>query len=862
MSYTTSGQMYAMIKMRRTLVRREIRTLLAGLLLPIILVGVAVGISAGIQSSIPTAPAIPPYTRPMATPAALQTVSSIALVLPRASPAQQLAVTNSMQRSFALLNRTNITLVPFASIDDYQTSLVNWYRGAANATLIPAAFAVLKDIPTSPSADGLLDIQYQVLLEESQPKDLNPVMLLVADNAKQSLLQQTGYVSFNVGLSFFAFEGFFYDVSLTIIPAFVVNAFAQMIVFFAISKVEERESKKRDYLFTMGLAPSVYYLSAFVVDAYAYLLNLLVSSLILLAFKVKAFSDTNYLNWFLPMFCFGAVCIPLSSCLSFMFRQQASAGAALGFGMSIVVFVPYFLVFFVAKNNLDQWIMYLISAIVPTFGFYSALSAIGTASNAGTPYTLASLGDFTNNPILPISLILLAQAIVYCLILTTLVYKDLTNAPSFTSSAVNLFRHLVHGEKSTPSNTDSARDSTSHNLMEGVQNAQEPKDDELTREMQRISNPDLAAEDVIRMAGVHVEFSKPASRSIAKKWYMPSAKEKLVVLDDLWLSIRKNECFAYLGPNGCGKTTTLNTLIGLVRPTRGMATIGQYSVLPRYNPLARQIIGICPQFDCQWQKLSPREHLITMAAIRGLNPEDATVISEIDTLIADVGLSEFSSKHTGTLSGGNKRKLSLAMACIGRPEVIFLDEPTTGVDVSIRKSIWEIIKQLKTRTSVILTTHSMEEAEALSDRIGIIVNGRMQCIGSAQRLKTVYGRGYKVTIKASGAVDEVREWFLNAMGEAGTWEVSRQVGATIVFQMTRKGVAQLHHRFSTAHSDKEKAVMGMAQLEHIFRVLESPVATAGNGLNNRFGIVSHEVRETSMTEVFVAFASLQKGLEQ
>ncbi|KAH9277236.1 hypothetical protein BASA83_000100 [Batrachochytrium salamandrivorans] len=678
MSYTTSGQMYAMIKMRRTLVRREIRTLLAGLLLPIILVGVAVGISAGIQSSIPTAPAIPPYTRPMATPAALQTVSSIALVLPRASPAQQLAVTNSMQRSFALLNRTNITLVPFASIDDYQTSLVNWYRGAANATLIPAAFAVLKDIPTSPSADGLLDIQYQVLLEESQPKDLNPVMLLVADNAKQSLLQQTGYVSFNVGLSFFAFEGFFYDVSLTIIPAFVVNAFAQMIVFFAISKVEERESKKRDYLFTMGLAPSVYYLSAFV-DAYAYLLNLLV--------------------------------------------QQASAGAALGFGMSIVVFVPYFFVFFVAKNNLDQWIMYLISAIVPTFGFYSALSAIGTASNAGTPYTLASLGDFTNNPILPISLILLAQAI------------------------------------STPSNTDSARDSTSHNLMEGVQNAQEPKDDELTREMQRISNPDLAAEDVIRMAGVHVEFSKPASRSIAKKWYMPSAKEKLVVLDDLWLSIRKNECFAYLGPNGCGKTTTLNTLIGLVRPTRGMATIGQYSVLPRYNPLARQIIGICPQFDCQWQKLSPREHLITMAAIRGLNPEDATVISEIDTLIADVGLSEFSSKHTGTLSGGNKRKLSLAMACIGRPEVIFLDEPTTGVDVSIRKSIWEIIKQLKTRTSVILTTHSMEEAEALSDRIGIIVNGRMQCIGSAQRLKTVYGRGYKVTIKASGAVDEVREWF-------------------------------------------------------------------------------------------------------
>ncbi|KAL5036134.1 hypothetical protein RTP6_003728 [Batrachochytrium dendrobatidis] len=857
-----NGQMAAMLHFRQTLFRRNIATLLASILLPIVMVGMAVGISTGIQSSIPTAPAIPSYTQSIATPELLSSIPSIALVIPKASAAQQLAISNSIRTSFAALDKPNIQLVSFASITDYQATLVNTYRGVANATLIPAALAILQDIPTLPASDGLLDFQYQLFIEENQPKGLEPLMIQIADEAKQSLLQQTGSVSFRAVFTSFDFSGFYYDVSLTIIPTFIVAAFAQMISFFSMSRIEEREKKQRDYLFTMGLSPHIYYLSAFVIDMWAYMISLVVSSLILYGFGVKAFTQTNYLNWFLPMFCFGLLCSPLGSCLAFLFRKQDSAGAAMGLGISIVVFVPYFFVYFLAKNVMNPELMYVISALLPTFGFYQALNAIGLASIASSPFDLVSLGDFQHNPVLPLSLIMIVQTIVYWTILTILVHKDLTNSHSFLSAAFSLAQQTLLGVKYLGNDTAAIHGDALNAFCENGHESSQAMDAELKHEMQRISNPDLAHEDVIRMSNVRVEFTRPTPRDKTKKWFMPSQTERLVVLDDMWLAIRKNECFAYLGPNGCGKTTTLNTLIGLVCPTRGYATIGLYSILPKYNPHARQIIGICPQFDCLWEKLTPREHLYTMAAIRGMDTENESVKAEIDALIADVGLGDFAEKQTGTLSGGNKRKISLAMACIGKPEVVFLDEPTTGIDIVIRRSIWSIINKLKQHTSVILTTHSMEEAEALSDRIGIVVNGRMQCIGTPQRLKSVYGCGYKVSIRTSESVDVVNDWFLQNIGKPGTWQVARQVGGTTVLQMTKLGVEALQTQLLAASTDKEKMIIGLELLEHIFRVLELPETCGDSGqLARQLGIVSHEVQETSMTEVFVAFASLQKGLE-
>ncbi|KAI8928437.1 hypothetical protein BC831DRAFT_112867 [Entophlyctis helioformis] len=702
-------QLKAMLRLRVTLARRELRTILASILIPVIMVGIAIGMSAGIQSGIPKLDPSPLATRPLVNPAALPDTAAIAVVLPKASDAQRAAVSASLLATFRALGKPGVSLVPFGSLEDYQDSLSRFYRGFANASLIPASFAIRDTIATTPDADGKLPFKYELLIEDTQQKDLEPLMVFAAENVKQALLQQTGAVIFNPILTLFDNPGFFFDVSLTIIPSFLSYGFTYMIPYYTTSKVDERERGHRDYLFTMGLAPLMYYTASFVVDFAVYLLNVVVGSIILQVFRVKAFTETNYLLWFLPMFLFGPMCILLSYCLAFLFRKQETAGMVLGFGMAIVVFVPYFFTYFVFNNVVSMNVIYGISAALPTYGLYQAFNQIGTATIGGQPFTIASLLEFSYNPVLIISLLFVAQTLIAALVLATLVHMDLSNTRSFFAAAATVVGSLFGGD-SHSGKTKTANDGGSDNqtaVLVSDASAHAAKDAEVQREMARIADPSTAGQDAVRIAGMTVEFTKPAPKDTSK-WFSPATQERFTVLDDLWLAVRRNECFAYLGPNGCGKTTTIKTLIGLVRPTAGSASVGSYSILPQYDRRARSIIGICPQFDVVWDKMSPREHLELLSMVRGNDPSDAAVSRDIDDLMAEVGLAPFRDTFVGELSGGNKRKVSLAAACLGNPEIIFMDEPTTGVDVAIRRSIWSIIEKVKKRASVILTTHSME----------------------------------------------------------------------------------------------------------------------------------------------------------
>jgi ATP-binding cassette, subfamily A (ABC1), member 3 len=161
----------------------------------------------------------------------------------------------------------------------------------------------------------------------------------------------------------------------------------------------------------------------------------------------------------------------------------------------------------------------------------------------------------------------------------------------------------------------------------------------------------------------------------------------------------------------------------------------------------RRKIGFCPQFDALFELLTAREHLELYARIKGIAEKDIKRV--VDAKIAEMGLTEYANRTAGGYSGGNKRKLSVAIAMIGEPSIVFLDEPSTGMDPVARRFMWEIISDIVTKRekcSVILTTHSMEECEALCSRIGIMVGGVLRCLGSAQRLRTRYGRGYQIEI--------------------------------------------------------------------------------------------------------------------
>ncbi|XP_030521657.1 ABC transporter A family member 2-like isoform X1 [Rhodamnia argentea] len=209
----------------------------------------------------------------------------------------------------------------------------------------------------------------------------------------------------------------------------------------------------------------------------------------------------------------------------------------------------------------------------------------------------------------------------------------------------------------------------------------------------------------------------------------------------LWVNFAKDQLFCLLGPNGAGKTTTINCLTGITPVTEGDALVYGYSIRNSVGMSnIRKIIGVCPQFDILWDLLSAEEHLYLFSNIKGLFP--ASIKSVVEKSLVEVRLTEAGKVRAGSYSGGMKRRLSVAIALIGDPKLVVLDEPTTGMDPITRRHVWDIIEDAKKGRAIILTTHSMEEADILSDRIGIMAKGRLRCIGTSIRLKSRFGTGF------------------------------------------------------------------------------------------------------------------------
>uniref|UniRef100_A0A674AIR0 P-type phospholipid transporter n=1 Tax=Salmo trutta TaxID=8032 RepID=A0A674AIR0_SALTR len=230
-------------------------------------------------------------------------------------------------------------------------------------------------------------------------------------------------------------------------------------------------------------------------------------------------------------------------------------------------------------------------------------------------------------------------------------------------------------------------------------------------------------------------------------------KQKPAV-DRLCVGIPPGECFGLLGVNGAGKTSTFKMLTGDSIVTSGEAYLAGKSVLTEINEV-HQNMGYCPQFDAINDLLTGREHLEFYAILRGVPEKEVCEVAEWG--IRKLGLIKYVDKAAGSYSGGNMRKLSTAMALIGGPPVVFLDEPTTGMDPKARRALWNcILSIVKEGRSVVLTSHSMEECEALCTRMAIMVNGRFRCLGSVQHLKNRFGDGYTIILRVAGPDPDLR----------------------------------------------------------------------------------------------------------
>ena len=210
--------------------------------------------------------------------------------------------------------------------------------------------------------------------------------------------------------------------------------------------------------------------------------------------------------------------------------------------------------------------------------------------------------------------------------------------------------------------------------------------------------------------------------------------KNLTAVDHLNLEIQRGELFALLGVNGAGKTTTIKMLSCLTKPTDGDAFLGGYSVTKEPKQVKR-LIGVSPQETAVAPNLSVEENLELICGIHGFSKEKSQ--AKIRALSGQFALDTVLRKKAGKLSGGWQRRVSIAMALISEPQILFLDEPTLGLDVIARHDLWDTIRSLKGTVTIILTTHYMEEAQALSDRIGIMKSGHLLAVGTAEELNAM-----------------------------------------------------------------------------------------------------------------------------
>lgn len=228
----------------------------------------------------------------------------------------------------------------------------------------------------------------------------------------------------------------------------------------------------------------------------------------------------------------------------------------------------------------------------------------------------------------------------------------------------------------------------------------------------------------------------------------------LTAVDAIDLTVDRGELFALLGPNGAGKTTTIKMLCCLLRLSSGTATVMGHDVAA--NPLSvKDVIDVSPQETAIAEHLNARENLALIAGLHGIDRSES--LARTEALLEMMGLTDRAGERVKKYSGGMKRRLSIAMALVSDPQVLFLDEPTLGLDPQSRKAIWEHIEGLKGDKTILLTTHYLEEADSLADRIAIIDEGRVVAMGTAQELKEGISDGDVMTIEAGSIPEDALE---------------------------------------------------------------------------------------------------------
>ncbi|XP_034412914.1 phospholipid-transporting ATPase ABCA1-like [Cyclopterus lumpus] len=586
-------------------------------------------------------------------------------------------------------------------------------------------------------------------------------------------------------LSFVAMATTSTDVVVSICVIFAMSFIPASFVLFLI---QERVNKAKHLQFVSGVNPAVYWLANFAWDMCNYIIPCLIVIVIFLCFQQKAYvSPPNLPALILLLILYGWAITPMMYPASFFFSVPSTAYVVLtcinlfiGINGSIATFVLELF----DDDNVSRIndIVKNVLLIFPHFCLGRGL--IDMSKNQAMATLFSSFGEDRFKD--PLSWDMVGK---------NLCAMSIQGVVMFTTTILIQYKFFCKPR-----------------LISGKSLSSEEEDIDVARERKRLYDG-KAQNDLLRICDLTKVYSRKSSPAV----------------DGLCVGVAAAECFGLLGINGAGKTTTFKMLTGDIPVSSGEAFLNGYSIQTEMSEV-HQNMGYCPQFDAIDDLLTGREHLEFYARLRGVPEKEVTMVAEWG--IQKLGLVKYSSKSAGTYSGGNKRKLSTAIALIGCPQVIFLDEPTTGMDPKARRFLWDcILSVIKEGRSVILTSHSMEECEALCTRMAIMVNGRFKCLGSIQHLKSRFGDGYTVIVKVGGSSpalkpveDFVQQSFLGS-----------------VLKETHHNTLQYHLPYT------------QGALANIFSQFTRH--------QQRLGVEDYSVSQTTLDQVFVNFARHQHGEE-
>uniref|UniRef100_A0A7S4MIY7 ABC transporter domain-containing protein n=1 Tax=Odontella aurita TaxID=265563 RepID=A0A7S4MIY7_9STRA len=552
--------------------------------------------------------------------------------------------------------------------------------------------------------------------------------------------------------------------------------------------VTERKSKAKHLQTVAGVKPWAYWLSSYFWDIINYQLPLWIIVIMMFAFGVDAFTETErgiVGGTIVALFLFGPAAAGFTYIFSFLFDSPSMCNLSI-IVLNFLIGMAGPLVSFILRlvggssdtlANPEKWVnaaktVEWILRFFPIFNLSKSLFFIINIDSFAGLYAKPDISVWDKDIMLIETICLIAQSFVYVAIACQI--DKLSTRPRWIQGWRKVVNFItckwcfkgIRGKKSASfGHTTEQALSAGGNMNAGMV---DDEDEDVVAETERVLSGGAEGDLIVL-------------KDLTKQY----GNGKLAV-DHMSFGIPPGMCFGLLGINGAGKTTTMGMLTAEFPPSSGDATLAGYSVTQEPEQ-TRKRIGYCPQFDAHFMNMTGREHVELYASIKGV--PGSAVKEAAAAKLAEVGLSEFDSDRlSGGYSGGMKRKLSVACATIGQPQIVFLDEPSTGMDPVARRDLWSVISNMvigppgqlpEDRTSVILTTHSMEECEALCPLIGIMAGGKLRCLGSAQGLKTRYGEGFQVEMKCRevDASDEDYGAVLSALTEKVK---AAGVGASVV----------------------------------------------------------------------------------